>query len=703
MPIIDSKLSKIVFDPEIKELEEIAKKMRAYSITAITSAGSGHTGGTMSIIDIAAVLYFKIINHDPKNPEWDNRDRVFWSVGHKAPALYASLGLAGYFDINDIVLLRKLGSGFEGHPNRFKLPGIEASSGSLGQGLGIAVGDALSARLKNKNYRIYCILGDGELDEGSVWEAAMSAAHYNLNNLIAVIDRNNLQIDGFTSEVMEIEPLKEKWISFGWQVFECNGHNIKELVSIFEKASDEDSQAGINGGKNIGKNFRPKVIIAKTKKGKCISYAENVCAYHGICPKDGVAGIESLETALKDIGEASFTKDFVNLLLEKSEKYQKDIDIEVDLKVPKFSKDYFWNRQNLMRVEMDPTRMGFGRAIEKLGSDPRVVALGADITESIRMSAFYANNPERKNRFFSMGIAEQNMTAVASGLAKEGFIPFIGSYGVFITGRNWDQLRTTVCYNNFNVKIADAHAGISVGPDGATHQALEDISNLCYLPNMNICVPADSIEAYKATFEIKEIYGPAAIRLAREATPIVTKESSDFVFGKANVIRFRKAYKNFIDSFEICTSDKYKNENEDISIIACGPMVAEAMRAAYILRAEYGLEVRILNIHTVKPIDRTAISRAAAETGLILTAEEHQVGGFGNIIAGVISTEKKFIKPYFMQMIGINDRFGESGSPWNLMKSFELTAEFIADKAVKLLERKEKESKKVKTKNKIIK
>ena len=666
MPIYNSITKEIVADYNIQELNDIAKKMRCYSITAITLAESGHTGGVMSVIDIATALYFKIIKHDPKNPEWEDRDRVFWSVGHKAPALYASLGLSGYFNIDDTALLRKLDSGFEGHPNRFKLPGIESSSGSLGQGLGIAIGSALNAKLTNKDYKVYCIMGDGELDEGSVWEAAMSASHYKLDNLTAIIDRNGLQIDGLTSDVMEIEPLAAKWKSFGWEVFECDGHNIKELVDTLNKTFTVKS--------------KPSVVIAKTVKGKCISYAENACGYHGISPKDGISGKESLEKALEDINCTEFTRSKVEFLISKAKSYQKEIDKKIEGIVPKFSKNYFWNSRETMKVEMDPTRMGFGKGIEKIGSDPNVIALGADITDSIKMSSFYQNHPERKNRFFSMGIAEANMTVVAAGLAKEGRIPFIGSYGVFITGRNWDQIRTTICYNNYNVKIVDAHGGISVGPDGATHQSLEDISNLYYLPNMNIVVPADSIEAEKATIAIKEINGPAAIRLAREATPVVTTAKTPFEFGKSNIIRYRSKKQKFIDAFETYLSEDYKTENEQITIIACGPILSEALRAAYILKEELGIEARVLNIHTVKPIDSTAIINAVSQTKVIITCEEHQVGGFGNIIAGIISKNKDYINPYILDMVGVKDRFGESGKPWELMKLFGLTAEFIVKK-----------------------
>ena len=650
------------------ELKEISRLVRAYAIAAISFANSGHTGGSMSVADIATVLYFKVIKHNPKNPHWQDRDRVFWSAGHKAPALYAVLGLSGYFNVYDIVKLRRFSSGFEGHPNRFKLPGIEVSSGSLGQGLGISVGSALNAKLENKSYRVYCIMGDGELDEGSVWEAAMSASHYKLDNICAIVDRNMLQIDGPTSEVMEIEPIRDKWESFGWSVLECDGHDIGELIHVFSLAKDIHN--------------KPTIIIAKTVKGKCISFAENICTYHGIAPKGGITGEESLEKALSDINCSNFTKEKIKKLALIVQEHQSKVDKRIQSLVPRFSKDYFWNRQENMKIEMIASRVGFGKGIEKAGQDERVVALGADITDSIKMSDFYLNFPERKNRFFSMGIAEQNMTSVAAGLAKEGKIPFIGSYGVFITGRNWDQLRTTVCYNNYNVKVVDAHGGISVGPDGATHQALEDISNLFYLPNMKIVIPCDSIEAEKATVAIKDIDGPCAIRLAREATPVVTSDKTIFIFGKANIFRYRGISRRFIDAFEVIPCFNYNTEKENLSIIACGPVLAEALRAAFILKEEFDLECRVINLHTIKPLDTNVVIKAASETDLIITVEEHQVGGIGNIISGIIAENLGSNRIQKFKMIGVKDRFGESGQPWELMNFFGLTAEFIVKEAI---------------------
>jgi transketolase len=330
--------------------------------------------------------------------------------------------------------------------------------------------------------------------------------------------------------------------------------------------------------------------------------------------------------------------------------------------------------------------MGFGRGMARIGGDERIVTLHADISASIRITGFEEKNGDRKDRVFSVGIAEQNMMQVAAGLAKEGKIPITGTYGVFAAGRPWDQIRTTICYGNLNVKIAGAHGGISVGADGATHQALEEISLMSILPNMVLEVPADSVETDRATeICVLDVVGPTYLRFAREATPIVTTKDTPYKFGVANVIRFRGEQPNFVDAFETVLATDYKSEGETLCIIACGPMVPEAMRAAWLLKAEKGIETRIINIHTVKPIDTAAILAAANEIGTILTAEEHQVGGFGNIVAGVAATRTNPTKPLLIAQIGVQDRFGESGEPWELMKLFELTAEHIATKALEIL------------------
>ena len=674
---MNSKTGEVRKEYSLQELIEKTKEMRAWAMIGITLAKSGHTGGTMSIMDITSALYLKIMSHDPENPEWDGRDRAFWSTGHKAPALYVALGASGYYDIEGTAKLRKLWSGFEGHPNRFKLPGIEISSGSLGQGLGIAVGCAMNAKLEKKDYRIYCIMGDGEQQEGSVWEAVMSAAHYKLDNLVAIVDRNKLQIDGKVADVMNVEPLEDKYRSFGWNVIITDGHDMQNIVDAFEKAKTVKGE--------------PTVIIFNTVKGKCVSFAENVAGYHGVPPKHGRCGDESLETALKTIGIADkFPKERLDQIFSSVDEYHKKVLKKIEAALPKFKKNYWWNADAMMKAEMDPTRFGFGKALQVLGGDTKMIAYGSDITSSIKMDDFYKDHPERKNRFFSMGIAEQNMTVVAAGFAKEGKTCFIGSYGVFVTGRNWDQIRTTLCYNNLDVKIASAHAGISVGADGATHQALEEIALMAYLPNMTLVSPCDSIEAEKATLAMARVKGPSCIRYAREATPVGTKSDTPYKFGFANVIRFRGVKEKFADAFEIKLAEKYKSEKEHLTIIATGTLVTEAMRAAWILKEQFRIEARILNIHTIKPLDVKSILKAVDETGVILTAEEHQTGGFGNIVAGAIARNKKFKTPILMDMIGMNDKFGDSGAPWELMKTFGLTAEYFVGKAKKLVDAKKK-------------
>jgi len=261
---------------DIETLRKISKEIRKDIVISLANAGSGHLGGSLGLADIFTCLYFNILNHNPKQHDWEERDRLILSIGHVAPVLYASLANAGYFDRKELLTLRKLGSRLQGHPGKeYGLPGIEVSSGSLGQGLSIAVGLALAAKIDNKKWRTFSIHGDGELQEGSIWEAAMSASYYKLDNLVALIDRNNCQIDGRTSDVMEIEPLKLKWISFGWNVIECKGNYHPEIIDSYLKSSY------IKG--------KPTIIIAKTIMGKGVKSIEDDYRWHGKAPnKDEV-------------------------------------------------------------------------------------------------------------------------------------------------------------------------------------------------------------------------------------------------------------------------------------------------------------------------------------------------------------------------------------------------------------------------------
>jgi len=666
MALRDSSTGNLIREYSIDELRDAARLMRGYNLVALCAAGSGHAGGTLSIMDVAAALYLRVADLDPRNPAWPGRDRILWSAGHKAPALYVSLGMAGFYPIEETVTLRRLGSPFQGHPHWLKLPGVEISTGSLGQGLSVAVGMALAARMDGKQHKIFCLMGDGEQQEGQVWEAAMEAGHYHLDNIVAVVDCNRLQIDGWVKDVMQVEPLSAKYAACGWEVLRIDGNNMSEVVDALEQV------------RAVGR--RPVVILADTVKGKGVSFMENQPGWHGKTPNR-----EELDAALKELRVSE--RIAVEALLEKAKQFQAGATLTLEAGLPRFSRDYWWNAGDTMRVKMEPTRKGFGLALAEAGGDERVVALGLDISGSITISGFYEGKPERMKRWWSMGIAEQSATAAAAGLAREGKLPVLGSYATFSAARNLDQIRVSICYSNLNVLIAGAHAGVSVGPDGATHQALEDLFAMQGLPNMSVVVPCDSVETRKAArYLMLEHVGPKYIRFAREATPVVTDERTPFVFGKANAIRMRREGPDLAAAFETCLAADYRDESEDLAIVAIGPMVPEAMRAAWILKREFGYETRVLNMHTLKPIDAPAVIRAARETGLIVTAEEHQIGALAWRVSSILTESPELYGvPVLTGAIGVKDRFGDSGAPWELVKELEVSAEHIARKALDLM------------------
>ncbi len=304
-------------------------------------------------------------------------------------------------------------------------------------------------------------------------------------------------------------------------------------------------------------------------------------------------------------------------------------------------------------------RDGFGEGLLELGEkNDKIIALTADLAESTRVHHFASRFPDR---FFDLGVAEQNLIGVSAGLAHEGFIPFAASYAVFSPGRSWDQIRVSVCYSRNNVKIIGCHAGLSVGPDGATHQALEDVAIMRVLPNMMVVVPADSVEARKATLAIAAHHGPCYLRLGREKVPVVSSVDSPFEIGKAVTVR----------------------NGTDVCVIANGPMVFMAMKAAKKLEQE--VSVKIINLHTVKPLDEKAILAAAEETGAIVTAEDHQInGGLGSAVAERLGEDC----PVPLERVAVMDRFGESGTASELMEHYGLNDQAIVEAVRRVLKRK---------------
>lgn len=271
-------------DEDIDLLRQKANLIRRHVLRMTFAAGSGHPGGSLSYADILAALYFKIMNHRPQDPKWEDRDRLVLSKGHAAPAYYAALAESGYFPVSELLTLRKLGSRLQGHPSRNKTPGVEMSTGSLGQGLSVANGMALAAKLDRRSYRIFCLCGDGEMQSGQIWESAMLGAHYKLDNVTAFLDRNRLQIDGPTETIMSIEPIAKKWEAFGWNVIEIDGHDMRQILDACDRARE------VKG--------RPTMIIAHTVKGKGVSFMENSVPFHGKAPNE-----DELKRGLRELGE----------------------------------------------------------------------------------------------------------------------------------------------------------------------------------------------------------------------------------------------------------------------------------------------------------------------------------------------------------------------------------------------------------------
>ncbi|PIR70126.1 MAG: transketolase [Candidatus Niyogibacteria bacterium CG10_big_fil_rev_8_21_14_0_10_42_19] len=324
------------------------------------------------------------------------------------------------------------------------------------------------------------------------------------------------------------------------------------------------------------------------------------------------------------------------------------------------------NILDLKNIAQAPTRNGFGEGLVMAADeDQNIVGLCADLTDSTKMGDFARKYP---GRFVEMGIAEQNMAGVASGLAAIGKVPFITSYAMFSPGRNWEQVRTTICYNDRNVKLIGSHAGVSVGPDGATHQAIEDIALMRVIPNMRVFAPADMIEGKKVTYAISKISGPCYVRFTREKTPIFTTEETPFEIGKAQVF-WHEA----------------EGKKSDVVIFACGPLTHNAILASSVLENE-GIGVRVINMVSIKPMDTGAVIAQAKEAGAVVTVEEHQIsGGLGSAIAEVLSANH----PVPIEFVGVNDRFGESGEPNELIGHFGMAPEHIVEAARKVINRKQ--------------
>ena len=622
----------------IDQLNGLANDMRIDIVRMIGEAGSGHPGGSLSCADIMCALYFGgVMEYNAQDPQGP-RDRFVMAKGHAAPALYAALAHAGYFPCDELLTLRKLGARLQGHPDCNLVPGVEVSTGSLGQGLSVACGMAAGMKLDGDEHAVFALLGDGECQEGQVWEAAMFAAHKKLDNLTAIIDRNCLQIDGNTADVCDPGDVVAKFAAFGWDACEVDGHDIAAIVKVLSRAKDDRSG-------------KPHAIIARTVKGKGVSFMEDQAGWHGKAPN----AVE-LKVALDDLGydgpiEVVLPEFDPQSLLHEDEPIAWEGPAEVKFATPE------------QAATKKATRAGYGETLAKLADEGLpIVAVDADLSGSTTTGKFAKAKPEYANRLFNVGIAEQNMIDVAAGLSLTGNVAFTASFAVFGTGRAYDQIRNTVCYSNLNVKVAPTHAGISVGPDGGSHQMLEDISLMRGLPNMRVLVPADYAAAAAAIRIAAKTPGPVYVRLGRESVPQVYAEDMRFDLGRAYVLR----------------------EGTDATIVACGLEVKEALEAADLL-AEQGIMVEVIDAFSIKPLDVATIEASVRKTGAVVTAEEHSIyGGLGSAVAEALGHDL----PTPIEYVGVHDTFGKSGAYKELAAFFGTDAAAIVEAVKRVIARK---------------
>jgi transketolase len=605
----------------IAGLQDKATRLRIHSVRATTAANSGHPTSCASAAEIMSALFFSVMRYDPANPANPANDVFILSKGHAAPVLYAAWAEAGYLSADDLLNLRKIDSDLEGHPPT-TLPFVDVATGSLGQGLCAGVGMALNARLDKRDQRIYVLLGDGETAEGSVWEAAELASHYKLNNLCATIDVNRLGQSQPTMLQHELQTYQARWQAFGWRALVVDGHNVESLIKAYDDAANTTD--------------RPTIILARTFKGKGISFTEDKEGYHG---KPIPAGEDS-DKALHELeGQLN------NVAFNWTPKPPSSNGAGLGSSQPASPPPYTVGGKELA------TRAAFGAALAALGkTNPRVVALDGDVKNSTHTEDFEKVAPER---FFQGFIAEQNMMGAAMGFAARGKIPFAASFACFLA-RGYDFMRMTAISRS-NVKFVGTHAGISIGEDGPSQMGLEDLAMTCAQPNYTVLYPSDATSAWRAIEMAAATEGPFYIRTSRPKTPIVYGPEERFEAGRCKIVR--------------------QSDYDRVTVVAAGVTLFEALKAYQQLN-EQGIAIRVIDLFSVRPIDTQTLQASARLTnGLVVTVEDHyEHGGIGDAVLSALATEGFKVHKLAVRAIP------RSGQPEELLDRFGISARHIVDK-----------------------
>ena len=611
--------------PSLPALHNVATRLRIESVRSTSEAGSGHPTTCLSAAEIMAALFFAEMRYDPLDPQRSDNDRFVLSKGHAAPILYAAWAEAGLFPRADLLSLRRFDSDLEGHPTP-RLPFVDVATGSLGQGLCAAVGIALNARRIQSHYRTYALLGDGESAEGSVWEAAASAAHFGLDSLCAITDVNGLGQSQATQYGHDLDPLAARWRAFGWHAIVVDGHNLAQVIAALEEARRTSG--------------RPTMILARTLKGKGVSFFEGKEGWHGKPLKKGEEtdrAITELEAQLIADADATPTP-------RRPAGLRPPAEMVPPLNV---SPSYALG-------DSIATREAFGTGLVKLGQqDGRVVALDADVKNSTFSDKFERAFPER---FYQCFIAEQVMVGAAMGLAARGAIPFAATFACFLS-RAYDFLRMAGI-STLNVKTVGSHAGVSIGEDGPSQMALEDLAMMRAIPGCAVLYPSDAVSTERLVALMAQHPGPAYMRTTRPKTPVIYGTDEVFTIGGSKVLR--------------------SSDRDVATVVGAGVTLFEALKAHdELLKA--GMPVRVIDLYSVQPVDAETLVAAGTETGVIVTVEDHYAsGGIGEAVAGAVA-------PHGIQVqrLAVN-AIPRSGEPAELLDKYGISAAHIVE-AVKAL------------------
>ncbi|OFW22021.1 MAG: transketolase [Acidobacteria bacterium RIFCSPLOWO2_02_FULL_65_29] len=605
----------------VPALKNVATRLRIDSIRSTSQSASGHPTSCCSAADLVAALFFAEMRFDPKDPKHPGSDRFVLSKGHAAPLLYAAWAEAGAFDRSDLLRLREITSDLEGHPTP-RLPFVDVATGSLGQGICAAVGCALNARRIKSDYRTYCLVGDGESAEGSVWEAADVAGVDRLDNLCGITDVNALGQSRATMWAHDLDEFARRWRAFGWHAIVIDGHDMDAILSAFAEAR---ATAG-----------RPTMILASTIKGKGVSSVEGKDGWHGKPFKKG----EELDRVLAEL-EKQFVPvpEGVNLhqQIAKPATRPASAPWPKPIAAPSYKAG-----------DQVATREAYGTALAKLGeADPRIVALDADVKNSTFSDKFEKAAPDR---FYQNFIAEQIMLGSAMGLAARGAIPFPSTFACFLT-RAADFIRMAAI-SNLPIKMAGSHAGVSIGEDGPSQMALEDLAMCRAQPNITVLYPCDAVSTERLVALMAYHPGPAYMRTSRPKTPILYSADETFTIGGLKVLR--------------------ESPKDVVTVVAAGVTVFEALKAHTQLKAK-GTAIRVIDLYSVAPVDRAALVAAGTATGgRIITVEDHYAaGGIGDAVAEAVSDAGMCVHRIAVREIP------RSGKPEELLDRFGISARHI--------------------------